>query len=113
MIPNFRKFASRRNSPSIRPTRRLMVWGALAFLVYVAYSYFGGSYGLIQLLRLKQRQETLNREIVRLQQQQDSLRQEIQLLQNDTTYIEKVARERYRMGKPGEKIYIIVKKEKS
>ena len=91
---------------------RFTTWAAIALLFYVAYSYFGGSYGLIQLWRLKLQQAALNREIVQLERQQDSLRQEIRLLQNDTTYIEKVARERYRLGKPGEKIYLIVKQEK-
>jgi cell division protein FtsB len=81
-------------------------------LLYIAYSYFGGSYGLIQLWRLQQRQVALDREVMRLQVQQDSLRREIQLLQTDTTYIEKLARERYKMGKPGEKVYTIVKQEK-
>lgn len=94
-----------------RPTRRLMIWLGLALLLYAAYSYLGGSYGLIQLWRLQQRRATLDRDIVRLQQQQDSLSQEIQLLQHDSAYIEKVARERYHMGKPGEKIYTIVKQE--
>jgi len=89
-----------------------MMWATLGVLLYAAYSYFGGSYGLIQLWRLQQRQAALNREVMRLQVQQDSLRREIQLLQTDTTYIEKLARERYKMGKPGEKIYTIVKPEK-
>ncbi len=115
MFPSFRKFSSRRNkfSPSKnRPKLRLLLWAMLGVLLYVAYSYFGGSYGLIQLWRLQQRQAALDREVMRLQVQQDSLRREIQLLQTDTTYIEKVARERYNMGKPGEKIYTIVKPQK-
>jgi cell division protein FtsB len=88
---------------------RLMMWATLGVLLYAAYSYFGGSYGLIQLWRLQQRQVALDREVMRLQVQQDSLRREIHLLQTDSTYIEKIARERYQMGKPGEKIYKIVK----
>lgn len=87
-----------------------MAWAALAVLLYVAYSYFGGSYGLIQLWRLQHRQAALAQEISQLQQQQDSLRQEIKLLKTDSSHIEKVARERYHLGKPGEKIYTIVKK---
>ena len=88
------------------------MWATLGVLLYVTYSYFGGSYGLIQLWRLQQRQVGLNREVMRLQVQQDSLRREIQLLHTDTTYIEKIARERYKFGKSGEKIYKIVKPEK-
>lgn len=118
MFPNFRKSSSRLKSPSGRQPYsiqkgrsklRLMMWALFGVLIYVAYSYFGGSYGLIQLWRLQQRQAALDREVMRLQVQQDSLRREIQLLQTDTTHIEKIARERYKMGKPGEKIYTIVK----
>lgn len=115
MIPNFRKSSPRRQSaatPRGRTGVRVLIWATLGVLIYVAYSYFGGSYGLIQFWRLKQRQSALNHEVIRLQVQQDSLRREIHLLQTDTTYIEKMARERYKMGKPGEKIYQIVKQEK-
>jgi len=91
---------------------RLLMWATLGVLLYVTYSYFGGSYGLIQLWRWQQREVALNREVMRLQVQQDSLRREIELLHADTTYIEKIARERYKLGKPGEKIYTIVKPEK-
>lgn len=115
MFPNFRKTSSRRaaGSASKSPTSaRVLLWATLGLLLYIAYSYFGGSYGLIQLWRLQQREAALNREVMRLQVQQDSLRREIHLLQNDTTYIEKIARERYKLGKPGEKIYKIVQPEK-
>jgi len=115
MFPNIRKSSSRRLSHSLpkgRTSVRLLMWATLGVLLYVTYSYFGGSYGLIQLWRLQQRQVGLNREVMRLQVQQDSLRREIQLLHTDTTYIEKIARERYKFGKSGEKIYKIVKPEK-
>lgn len=115
MFPNFRNASTRRAAGPLakRPTgTRLAMWATLGLVLYIAYSYFGGSYGLIQLWRLKQREVALNREVMRLQVQQDSLRREIQLLQSDTTYIEKIARERYKLGKPGEKIYKIVKPEK-
>jgi len=113
MLPNLRKISSRQRTAAqkSRLTVRLMMWATFGVLLYAAYSYFGGSYGLIQLVRLQQKQAALDREVVRLQVQQDSLRREIHLLQSDTTHIEKLARERYKMGKPGEKIYTIVKPE--
>jgi len=115
MFPNIRKTSSPGAAGSLSKnpaSARLLLWATLGLLLYIAYSYFGGSYGLIQLWRLQQREATLNREVMRLQVQQDSLRREIQLLQSDTTYIEKIARERYKLGRPGEKIYKIVKPEK-
>ncbi|NUM73529.1 septum formation initiator family protein [candidate division KSB1 bacterium] len=88
-------------------------WLICGILLYLAYTYFGGSSGLIKFWRLHQTRSTLEREITALQVRQDSLRQVIKLLEHDTTYIEKVARERYQMGKPGETIYSIVKQPKS
>ena len=61
-------------------------------------------YGRLQLRRIK-----LEKEISQLQARQDSLKQAIFRLQNDTTYIEKVARERYYMGRPGETIYTVLR----
>jgi len=115
MLPNTRKTSSRGVAGSLAksPTgARLLMWATLGLLLYITYSYLGGSYGLIQLWRLHQRELALNREVMRLQVQQDSLRREIKLLQTDSTYIEKIARARYKLGKPGEKIYTIVKPEK-
>ncbi|MDZ7265807.1 MAG: septum formation initiator family protein [candidate division KSB1 bacterium] len=88
---------------------RKAFWLICAVLLYLAYTYFGGSSGLIQLWRLKQRHSDLQQDITMLQATQDSLKQVIHRLQHDTTYIEKVARERFQMGRPGETIYTIVK----
>ncbi|MFW6276782.1 MAG: FtsB family cell division protein [Bacteroidota bacterium] len=42
----------------------------------------------------------------------DSLKQRIKMLQKDTSEIERVAREKYGMVKPGEKVYILKENEK-
>lgn len=88
---------------------RSLIWLACAVLAYVVYSYVGGSAGLIQYGRLQLRRLRLEKEISQLQARQDSLKQVIFRLQNDTTYIEKIARERYYMGRPGETIYTVVR----
>ena len=88
---------------------RGVAWLACAVLLYIAYSYLGGSSGLIQYGRLQLRRIKLEKEISQLQARQDSLKQAIFRLQNDTTYIEKVARERYYMGRPGETIYTVLR----
>ncbi|MGH7494081.1 MAG: FtsB family cell division protein [bacterium] len=88
---------------------RWLAWLACVALAYVAYSYLGGSAGLIQYGRLQLRRLKVEKEISQLQARQDSLEQVIFRLQNDTTYIEKIARERYYMGRPGETIYTVVR----
>ena len=86
---------------------------AYALVLYVGYTYLGGDSGLIQYWRLHQKHDRLDKEIMLLQTRQDSLRQVITLLESDTTFIEKVARERYFLGKPGETIYTVVNQPKS
>ncbi len=92
---------------------RRVSWLACAVLLYGAYSYLGGSSGLIQYVRLLQRRHQTEKSIIALQARQDSLQQVLHALQTDTTYIEKVAREKYYMGKPGEKIYTVIKQPRT
>lgn len=83
-----------------------------AGLLYLGYSYLGGSYGFYNLWKLQKHKKALRAELAVLQARQDSLQQEIHRLQSDSTYIEEIARKKYYMGKPGETIYLIAKKEK-
>ena len=85
--------------------------GLLMAMAYLAYSYLGGSYGFYNLWKLHRQRNALRAELTELQARQDSLSQEIRRLQNDTTYIEEVARRKYNMGKPGESIYIVAQKK--
>jgi len=61
--------------------------------------------GLITYFQLKKKHNVLDQELQQLLAQQDDLRLEIDRLQYDSEYIEKIAREKFLMVKPGEKIY--------
>ena len=61
--------------------------------------------GLITYFQLKKKHTILDQELQQLLAQQDDLRLEIDRLQYDSEYIEKIAREKFLMVKPGEKIY--------
>lgn len=114
--PPVSRFSFNQNATVRKPknkTWRGLTWLACAILLYGAYSYLGGSSGLIQYVRLLQRHNQAEKEITALQARQDSLQHVIRDLKDDTTYIEKVARERYYMGKPGEKIYTVVKQPRT
>ncbi len=93
--------------------KRLLNWIILsAFIVLLLYLYIGGKYGLYRHWQLKQKRQALMEEIHVLKQERDSLRIVIQRLKTDSSYIAKVAREKYNMGKPDEEIIrIITKKE--
>jgi cell division protein FtsB len=64
--------------------------------------------GLIQLIELKKMKTSLNSNIQELLSQQISLNDEIHKLTYDTLYIEKIAREKFLMVKPGEKVFRVI-----
>lgn len=61
--------------------------------------------GIIARVGLEVEKQAMQEEIAQVRQQQDSLRTIIQRLQSDTTLIEKLAREKYGMVRPGETVY--------
>lgn len=85
------------------PIHFLIILGALFFF----YVFFLSNHGLLKYYQLLRRREHLVKQISELKQDQIELQQEIDLLSNNYRYIEKIAREKYQMGKKGEKIYII------
>mgnify|MGYP001287457807 CR=1 FL=1 len=62
-------------------------------------------FGLITYFKYKKQHSLLTQELQQLLAQQDTLRVEIDQLQYSQDYIEKIAREKFMMVKPGEKIY--------
>ena len=68
-------------------------------------------FGLIKLFDLKKQKQNLEQEIAFLNQQESNLRNTIYQLQHDQEYIEKIARERYMMALPGEKVYRIIREK--
>lgn len=102
--------AVRNNKKNIR--RNNSKWPlvfAITSLVIIYFIFFHGDDGLIQYWRLTNEKNQLKNKIAELRLEQEKLKKEIEMLQNDYQYIEKVARERYKMGREGEKIYVIKK----
>lgn len=87
---------------------KLPVVFAAIGLAFIYFVFFHGDYGLIQYWRLLSQRDELKQELIELKQEQDELQEEIELLKNNFYYIEKVARERYKMGRKKEKVYIII-----
>tara|TARA_B110000116_G_C16672052_1_gene506688 strand:+ start:323 stop:643 length:321 start_codon:yes stop_codon:yes gene_type:complete len=71
------------------------------FVVVLVFNDFG----LITYFKLQNKQNQLDKELQQLLIQQNDLRSEIIKLQTDQNYIEQIAREKFMMVKPGERIY--------
>ncbi len=67
--------------------------------------------GLLRLWRLQREQEHLEVEIALLRERSAELRLARTRLENDMLYIERLAREKYRMVKKGEKVFRVIQPE--
>lgn len=81
-----------------------------AFLVY---RFFAGPYGFIQIHALWKGKKNLEKESRMLQAEIVDLEIEKKRLAEDKFYLEKQARERLKMIKPGEQMYQVIQKEKT
>lgn len=88
-------------------TRHLVV-GLVIFSILFFFILFS-NYGLVKRFELEIEANNLKNEIKNLDNTHDSLLNRIIDAETDTFEIEKVAREKYGLIKPGEKIYFIEK----
>tara|TARA_B100000029_G_scaffold506004_1_gene587906 strand:- start:1368 stop:1601 length:234 start_codon:yes stop_codon:yes gene_type:complete len=66
---------------------------------------FFNDLGLIRMIELKSKRDSIRAEIEQLKMDIDQKEEEKHRLENDLEYIEKYARENFRMVKQGEKVY--------
>ena len=81
-------------------------WGlvAVVFAVYVA-NFVAGERGLIRKAQVKKELAAVEAEAAKLRNERSQLEQEVLLKENDPFSLEKVAREKYMMVGPDEKIF--------
>jgi cell division protein FtsB len=83
-------------------------WIGFTAVVIVLLFILLNRHGLLNLYQLRMEQKRMDVEIVMLRDQASQLRGEVASLENDLVYIERLAREKYRMVKRGEKIFRVV-----
>ena len=64
-----------------------------------------GDHGILKLYKIKNERRAIQKKIATLRQEREKLKTEKIKVENDLNYIEKIAREKYKMVKPGEKIF--------
>ncbi|MBC8399921.1 MAG: septum formation initiator family protein [Candidatus Marinimicrobia bacterium] len=87
-----------------RIIRGILITSAVILLII----FFFGDHGLYQLYRVRSEREQIKREIEHLRTERIRLEGKKQQLENDFEYIERLARERYRMAKKGEKVFKVI-----
>lgn len=86
--------------------RRRLIIAIIVIVPLVGFVLFSKR-GVIARIGLETEKSTMMHEIQQAQRQQDSLQAIIKQLHSDTLLIEKLAREKYGMIRPGETVYTI------
>jgi len=78
----------------------------ICFSLIIAFIF--GDHGLLKLYKIKNERQLIQKKIAILREEREKLKTEKIKIENDLSYIEKIAREKYKMVKPGEKIFKVV-----
>tara|TARA_B100001029_G_C15057683_1_gene455730 strand:- start:2522 stop:2815 length:294 start_codon:yes stop_codon:yes gene_type:complete len=79
-------------------------------LIFSILFLFSNDVGIMKWYQLKNERNQLKLQINTLINKENELNKEINKLKTDTSYIKKIAQEKYFMVKPGEKIFRVVNK---
>ena len=108
-----RKPKSRRVQQQVAATQKQFIRGIIFLLcITLLIIFIFGDHGLLQLYKLKRDRAKVQAQIAQLRKERERVMVEKNQLENDIQYLEKLARERYRMVKPGEKVYKVIPEKK-
>ena len=129
MIPNFqiwvfshfindplpplkRSTKSRAFKKQVFETQKKIVRSCLLLItIILIFIFIFGDHGLFQLYTLKKEEKEIQKKIELFREERELLIEEKNRLENDLKYIEKLAREKYKMAKPGEKVFKVIEKD--
>ena len=89
---------------------RNMIFPAILVLGVVLLIF--NDMGIVTWYQMRQERQHIQAEIDRLILEEKSLTEELNRLNYDDNYIKKIARERFHMVKPGEKVFRVIDRRK-
>ena len=108
-----RKPKLRRVQQRVAATQKQFIRGIILLLcITLLIIFIFGDHGLLQLYKLERERAKVQAQIAQLRKERERVMVEKNQLENDIQYLEKLARERYRMVKPGEKVYKVIPEKK-
>jgi cell division protein FtsB len=69
------------------------------------FAVFGGEYSLLEMQRIRQERALEQQRLVQAEAELVRLRARVDSLENDSATIERIAREKWGMIRPGERVY--------
>ena len=110
MRKSFYKKSFKKNRPGSLSIFQKQFFKGLVFLIFfsLVIVFVFGDHGLLKLYKIKNERQLIQKKIANLREEREKLKTEKMKIENDLNYIEKIAREKYKMVKPGEKIFKVV-----
>ena len=110
MRKNFYKKRLKRNKPGSLLIFQKQFFKGLVLLICFSLIivFIFGDHGLLKLYKIKNERQIVQKKITLLREEREKLKAEKIKIENDLSYIEKIAREKYKMVKPGEKIFKVI-----
>jgi cell division protein FtsB len=92
---------------SVRTSRRkkLLIAGAALLGIYLLSSLVLGEMGMVKYYRMKGQYQALVEDIARLKQDNAKMIREVHALKTDPACIERIARDKLGLARPGEIVY--------
>ena len=106
-----KKFSKRGKSKpkSLVATQKQFLRGVVLLIcISLIIVFIFGDHGLLKLYTIKKKRKETQESISKLREEKEKTMGEKNKLENDLDYIEKIAREKYKMVKPGEKIFKVI-----
>jgi cell division protein FtsB len=85
--------------------KKVLFAGAALLAVYLLASFILGEMGLVKYYRMKAQYQALHADIVRLKQDNGELLKQVRSLKTDPACIERIARDKLGLARPGEIVY--------
>lgn len=85
--------------------KKLFVAAGILLSLYLSATFIFGEMGLVKYYRMKEHYTALTEGIARLKQDNVRLRKDVSSLTNDAAYLERVARDKLGLARPGEIVY--------
>ena len=110
MMRTFSKRNTKRSKPkSINIFQKKFFQGLVLLIgLSLVIIFVFGDHGLLKLYKIKNERKLIQNKITNLRAERETLKNEKNKIENDLNYIEKIAREKYKMVKPGEKIFKVI-----
>jgi cell division protein FtsB len=85
--------------------KKLLMAGVIFLALYLTASFIFGEMGLVKYFRMQSQYNALTEEIAVLKRDNAKLRKNVYALKNDPAYIERIARDKLGLARPGEIVY--------